>query len=101
MLTQPQDLIYAAGLFDYLSDRRATAIINALFARLREGGLLVIGNVAAGCPIFTTEFLGDWSLRFRTRDEMARWASQLTHYHLSFRGVPSGTNHFMLLRKSA
>ena len=38
------DLIYSAGLFDYLSQRFAKVLLNSLFQMLRPGGRLVVFN---------------------------------------------------------
>lgn len=42
------DLIYAAGLFDYLSDRLCRRLTKNLFARLNPGGQLIVANFLPG-----------------------------------------------------
>ncbi|HBA55130.1 MAG TPA: hypothetical protein DCZ04_11945 [Syntrophorhabdus aromaticivorans] len=40
----PQDIIYSAGLADYLDDRMCATLINRCHAHLEEGGALILGN---------------------------------------------------------
>jgi len=42
------DLIYAAGLFDYLDDDTARKLLRALFPVLRPGGRLLVTNYRPG-----------------------------------------------------
>jgi hypothetical protein len=68
----PQDVIYSLGLFDYLSHRRARALAHDLYAQLAPGGKLIIANVKQGretCQ-WPLEFVTDWSLIYRTEDDM-------------------------------
>lgn len=67
------DLIYSAGLFDYLSDKPAIALSNILLDRAVSGGTVLIAN-------FTPDNWGrgymdafmDWQLILRTKDDMRR-----------------------------
>lgn len=68
----PQDVIYSLGLFDYLSHRRARALAHDLYAQVAPGGKLIIANVKQGretCQ-WPLEFVTDWSLIYRTEDDM-------------------------------
>lgn len=74
---QTFDLIYSAGLFDYLSDRVAVALIRALYKHLRPGAVLSVGNfVPDNHGRGFMEFLMDWSLVKRTEDDMRRLAAE-------------------------
>jgi extracellular factor (EF) 3-hydroxypalmitic acid methyl ester biosynthesis protein len=66
------DLIYAAGLYDYLPDRAARALTTDLALRLNPGGELLVGNFlpAPQCVGFM-EALMDWSLVWRTEVQVA------------------------------
>lgn len=65
------DLIYSAGLFDYLNDQLAARLIGRMTAMLTNGGRLVIGN-------FTKDSHGrgfmaghmDWQLTYRDPDDL-------------------------------
>lgn len=65
------DMIYAAGLYDYLNQRLATALTAAFFTLLRPGGRLVIGNFANGIyDAAYMEAIGDWFLIYRDAAEV-------------------------------
>lgn len=67
------DLIYSAGLFDYLSDRVAVALIRALHESLEPGGTLIVGNFAPdshGRGYMAG--IMDWHLVYRSEDDLLR-----------------------------
>jgi Methyltransferase domain len=67
------DLIYSAGLFDYLRDRTARAAAARLVAALAPGGQAVIGNFAAANPTRPLmELFLDWPLHHRSADDLRR-----------------------------
>jgi extracellular factor (EF) 3-hydroxypalmitic acid methyl ester biosynthesis protein len=68
----PQQLIYSVGLIDYLTMRLSKALVAALYERLAPGGQLIIGNMKAGpdSTLWPVEFITDWSLTYRTPQEM-------------------------------
>ena len=65
------DLIYCAGLFDYLSNQVCLRLMDILYARLAPGGLLVVTNVEPSNPLRNgMEHLLDWHLIYRTAAQM-------------------------------
>ena len=98
---ESQHFIYSAGLFDYLRESRAKVLIRALYDLLASGGLLAIGTLVAPNHFFWgAEFLMDWTLLYRTREEMLRLADLLPE--TAEREVvlePSGAYYFLLIRK--
>ncbi len=67
------DLVYCAGMFDYLATDKAKAVIIDLFSRVKPSGTLVIGNFGgdpAPPAAWVTTYTIDWSLRYRSREEM-------------------------------
>ena len=71
------DLVWSAGLFDYLDDRLAVHLLRNMWAATRTGGRLVIGNFAVGHPTRPwIEWCGDWFLIHRTSKDLFRIAMQ-------------------------
>jgi hypothetical protein len=72
------DLVYAAGLFDYLNAAVATALTRRLFEMTRPGGLLLIPNFKTGAPdTGYMEAFMDWRLIYRSHDDMRGLAAAL------------------------
>jgi SAM-dependent methyltransferase len=67
------DLIYAAGLYDYLDDPAAAALTRTLAARLRPGGTLLVANLT---PVVDEaafmEAVMDWWMVYRDAAALAR-----------------------------
>lgn len=96
-----QHLIFSAGLFDYLRESRAQGLIEALYEFLAPGGLMMIGNALAPNEFFwAAEFLVDWSLLYRTREEMKALASRLpVSAEVDVVAEPSNGYYFLKVRK--
>lgn len=75
----PQDLIYSAGLTDYVADKRTRALIAALWDQLAPHGTLVIGNMAQSPEgnLWPMEFICDWTMIYRNEANMAALAEGL------------------------
>jgi extracellular factor (EF) 3-hydroxypalmitic acid methyl ester biosynthesis protein len=72
------DLIYSAGLYDYLSDLVARRLTSVLYSRLRPGGRLLVGNlVEAPDSTWAMEYVVGWNLIYRTDEEMLAFAASL------------------------
>lgn len=66
------DMIYCAGLFDYLSDRICKRLMNYFYDILAPGGLLVATNVDAANPIRNImEYVFEWHLVYRDQQQLA------------------------------
>ena len=73
-----QNLIYSLGLFDYLKEKRGQRLVSGLYDKLAPGGLLVIANLKEGAVSkWTSEFMSDWPMIYRTPEEMKRLADNL------------------------
>ena len=82
------DMVYAAGLYDYLGQRLATALTAAFFTLLRPGGRVVIGNFAAGIyDAAYMEAIADWFLIYRDAAEMMDLASTIDPAELALKRV--------------
>lgn len=72
---QKFDLIYCAGLFDYLTERICKRLMNYFYEILAPGGLLVATNVDSANPIRNImEYIFEWHLVYRNKDELAALA---------------------------
>lgn len=68
---EPFDLVYAAGLFDYLDAPVATALTTRLFELVAPGGHLLIANFTPDTPdIGFMEAISEWHLVYRTEADM-------------------------------
>jgi extracellular factor (EF) 3-hydroxypalmitic acid methyl ester biosynthesis protein len=65
------DMIYCAGLFDYLSTQTCRALIELWHDWLSPGGLMIIANINDTMPFRNfIEFILDWQLIYRDSDDM-------------------------------
>lgn len=99
-----QDLVYAFGIFDYLSERMGSRLIKELFQLVKKGGKLIICNISLEHSSHRGyyEFLGEWNMIHRTEDEMLGWAKELEGLgKAAFEHPAGGDNYlFMVLEKS-
>jgi extracellular factor (EF) 3-hydroxypalmitic acid methyl ester biosynthesis protein len=64
------DLIYCAGLFDYLPNRTCKQLMNTFYDWVAPGGLVAVTNVADCKPFrHMLEFVLDWHLIYRDTKE--------------------------------
>jgi extracellular factor (EF) 3-hydroxypalmitic acid methyl ester biosynthesis protein len=95
------DLIYCAGLLDYLSDQVCRQLMKIFYAMLLPGGLLIATNVDDHPAKNQTECFLDWHLAHRNTDKMRSLAPQkATPENVFIKRDPSGVNVFMEVRKS-
>jgi extracellular factor (EF) 3-hydroxypalmitic acid methyl ester biosynthesis protein len=95
------DLIYSAGLFDYFSDRTCRVLTQRLYAALRPGGLLLLGNMKAATDmIWPLELIADWSLRYRSAEAVLDWAEGLPGAQISLSTESTGYDYLLGLRKT-
>lgn len=74
----PFDLVYSAGLYDYLEQPFATRLTRALFARTAPGGRLLVCNfVPQLYDIAYMEVFMGWHLVYRTETELAALAAEI------------------------
>ena len=77
---QPYDLIYCAGLFDYLSDRVSSRLVR-LFCQLAnpKGGVVVVTNVHPdNSALFLMEHILEWFLIYRDENTMSSLAKGMS-----------------------
>ncbi|HHT9121785.1 MAG TPA: class I SAM-dependent methyltransferase [Candidatus Wunengus sp. YC63] len=72
------DLIWSAGLFDYVNDKAFKALLKCLYSALRKGGELVVGNFSHNNPTRDyMEILGGWVLIYRSTEELRSLARSI------------------------
>jgi extracellular factor (EF) 3-hydroxypalmitic acid methyl ester biosynthesis protein len=72
------DLIYSAGLYDYLSDEFSTRLLQGLVRRLAPGGTQLVANMLPDIPACGyMEAVMDWWLIYRTPEQMAEMGNQV------------------------
>jgi extracellular factor (EF) 3-hydroxypalmitic acid methyl ester biosynthesis protein len=98
-----QHIIYSAGLFDYLRPRTARALVRTLADDLATGGLLLVGNAAAESPLnpWTIEYMADWNLLYRNREEVFAFAEGITGHTTTLSTEPANAFHFLSIRNGA
>lgn len=74
------DLIYSAGLYDYLPEGTGHLLSKALFRMLNDGGRLIIANFVPNEDMGYMEAFMGWKLLHRTRQEFERLVESLEPY---------------------
>ncbi len=94
----PFDAVYSAGLFDYFREPTAVRLARNLCAAAGPGGLVLIGNMVPHVHRWVMEYLLDWELLYRTREELAAIGARAAP-HASIRVLEeaSGVNPFLEL----
>jgi extracellular factor (EF) 3-hydroxypalmitic acid methyl ester biosynthesis protein len=97
----PQHFIFATGLFDYLRESTAQILTRALYDQLAPGGLLALGNaIGPNEHFWSPEFILDWTMLYRTREEMRRLAQRLPETaEVNVVVEPGDAYYFLLVRK--
>lgn len=76
------DVVYCAGLFDYLSDKVCARLVNHFVSRMRRGGRLLVTNVHSDNPERAgMEHLLEWYLIYRDQAKMATLLPPLSSGH--------------------
>ena len=95
------DLVYCAGLFDYLPDRICKELMGLLYEMLAPGGLLLSTNVESSNPIRNMlDYLLEWHLIYRTGREMLAFTPDRANKdHVSVMSDETSVNVFLEVRK--
>ncbi len=96
------DFLICSGLFDYLSDEAATAMLRLFWERLAEGGVLMVGNFAPHNPTQAyMEWIGNWYLTYRTARDLERLAvgAGISQHGFSVDSEALGVDLILVARK--
>ena len=78
------DLIYAAGLYDYISLRTAIRLTKALFQRLKPNGSLLLTNfLQESTSAGYMETCMDWYLIYRDLDQIGAFLTEIPKDQIS------------------
>lgn len=100
--TKGYELVWSAGLFDYLTDRTFVFLLKALMAVTKRGGEVVVGNFSDYNPSRDyMELLGDWVLHHRSRDHLRALALEAgaSADSIEVMWEPEGVNLFLHIRR--
>lgn len=96
------DLIYCAGLFDYLSQGTCAELVHLFHESLRPGGLALVANMNDARPFRNfIEFVLDWQLIYRKPPEVGHFAPAHLRERSTVLAEPATVNLFLHLRKPA
>lgn len=98
---QQYELVYCAGLFDYLTDAVCKAIMDLLYEMVVPGGLLIATNVDAGNPIkHWLTYVLEWPLIYRNSAEMLAFKpDKAAPEDTRIISDPTGVNIYIEVRK--
>ena len=93
------DFIYSMGLFDYLSDPVARAVITRLYKMLKPGGEMVVGNFHTSNPSrYYMSYWCDWVLNLRTEEEFVALSTDTPSKNRSIIFEDTGSQMFLRLK---
>jgi extracellular factor (EF) 3-hydroxypalmitic acid methyl ester biosynthesis protein len=96
------DMIYCAGLFDYLSDKVCRKLMDVFYAMLAPGGLLLATNVDDHPSQNEMEYFLEWNLIHRNSAQMLTLApDRADPESLKLMRDQTGVNIFLEIRKTA
>jgi extracellular factor (EF) 3-hydroxypalmitic acid methyl ester biosynthesis protein len=100
LLPNQYDLIYCAGLFDYLNDVLCQQTMDVFYEILAPGGLLVATNVDNHPAKNQMECFLEWNLIYRDNDRLRAVAPhRAKEQEIAIKRDPSGVNLFLEVRK--
>jgi len=94
------DVVYCAGLFDYLSDKVCARLVTLFYRWVEPGGLVVVTNVHPDNPNRGfMEHIGEWYLIYRDEADMAALVPTLGTQRVY--SDSTGLNVFLCIEKPA
>jgi extracellular factor (EF) 3-hydroxypalmitic acid methyl ester biosynthesis protein len=94
------DLIYCAGLFDYLAADTCRALMELWHDSLSPGGLMLVANMTDTKPFrYFIEFILDWHLIYRDSREIMSLVPAHCREEARVIAEPASVNLFLHIRK--
>jgi len=98
--SQQYDLVYCAGLFDYLADNVCRKLMDLLYDLVAPGGLLLATNVTTNPARNEMECFLEWHVIHRTGEQMRSLSPRRADPgNLSLMQDATGVNLFLEVRK--
>lgn len=95
-----QDLVYTAGLFDYLRADVAALLFRNLYELLAPGGYLVVGNLTHECNSRGfLEYLVDWNIVYRSDHEILDFPRLVKPKSIWLESERTGVNRFLVVQR--
>jgi len=90
------DIVYCAGLFDYLSQRVCKRLVELFATMVKPGGLVIVTNVSDTNPSKAwMEYLVEWNLIYRGRKEMEDLVPDVPIKNTAILADKTGVNLFL------
>jgi len=100
--SEQYDVIYCAGLFDYLSDKVCRKLMDVFYGMLAPDGLLLATNVDDHPSQNEMEYFLEWNLIHRNSNQMKTLAPEKSDpERLKLMRDSTGVNIFLEIRKNA
>jgi len=96
--TNKYDLIWSAGLFDYLDDKIFTFLLKRFSSNLKPNGQIIIGNFSPSNPtIKVMEIMTEWFLHYRDEQCLTKLAlmAGIDESLIKIEKEPLGINLFL------
>lgn len=93
--------IYSLGLFDYLTPRVGSVVVENLYQLLKPSGRLVIGNFhASNQSKHFLDYWLDWNLSHRTEEEFLQLSKLIPQSEVSIFFENTGNQMFLDIKKA-
>ena len=98
---QRYNLVWSAGLFDYLSDKHFKKLLVRLFKLVASGGELVVGNFCISNSSRDYMEFGEWVLQHRSASTLLQLAMEagMLEQDIRVESEPEGINLFLRVVK--
>lgn len=92
------DLVYCAGLFDYISDKICKRLVSLFYKQVTPGGLVIVTNVSKKHPVKGfLEHLQEWYLILRDENDLNEFVPEDSQHKVL--SDETGINIFLEVRK--
>jgi extracellular factor (EF) 3-hydroxypalmitic acid methyl ester biosynthesis protein len=97
---QQYDMVYCAGLFDYLTTPICRSLVGHFYDLAAPGGLVLVTNVDGHGSRNEMEYFLEWHLIYRDSNAMRTlFPPRINPENILVRSEPSGVNIFLEIRK--